>query len=421
MSILIIISVVIVLGGVLFVFLGKKGAEGKSDVKKKEDNKIKLQLNGGKTVSTKKGTSVLSALSNDKIYLPSSCGGSGICGQCKIKINTEGEFPVTPYEKDHIKEEDRVKGYRLGCQTVCRQDMTIEVPPESLGAKKLKYKVKSVKELTPYIREVILTPSDSNYHKFVAGSYVEIDIPSHKTDMTGIELTNINRDIWEKDGISCLKSDNDKPTKRAYSMANYQDGSDMDLVLNVRLQTPTKKDLEDSTDSVKKMVGRGSTYMWTLKSNDSVEVSGPYGKFRASDNKSKTMVFIGGGAGMAPLKSIMSDQLEVQKTNRNIYFYYGARSRRELFYDANFTELKNKYTNFKMEISLSDAQGDDTWGGHKGYVHELLKSDLLDKIKDIENYEFYICGPKPMNEAVVRTLKDFGVSDSDIRIDDFGV
>lgn len=373
------------------------------------EGKVKVIINNEKTIETSPGDKLLSILAAEKIFVSSACGGGGSCGQCKVKV-LEGGGSLLPTEKAHISRKLEKEGFRLSCQLSVKNDIKIFLPPEVFNAKEYLCKVVSNRNVATFIKELILKlPTDE--FDFEAGGYIQIKIPPYEVSFKDFDIEDEYKPDWDKYKLWDLKSKNDKEVIRAYSMANFPLEKGI-VKLNVRIATPPPK-------SVNIPPGIGSSYIFSLKPGDKVTILGPFGEFKASDTDAE-MVFIGGGAGMAPLRSIIFDQLIRLKSKRKISYWYGARSLREIFYSKDFEELQKQYDNFKWYIALSEPLPEDNWQGFVGFIHQVVYEQYLKNHPEPESVEYYLCGPPPMLKAVLEMLDNLGVERENIRFDDFG-
>lgn len=372
--------------------------------------KININNDPDKSIEVPIGDKLLNVLSDAKIYLPSACGGGGTCGECKCVI-TEGAGDVLPTEKGKLTRKQMRQNYRLSCQVPVKSDMKIEVPPEVFDIKKWGCTVVSNNNVATYIKELILKLPEGEHVDFRAGGYIQIEAPPHVVKYIDFEIENEYKEDWDKYKMWKYISTVDEDVLRAYSMANYPEEKGI-IMLNVRIATPppNKPDLPP---------GQMSSYIFNLKPGDKVTISGPYGEFFAKDTSAE-MVFIGGGAGMAPMRSHIFDQLKRLNSKRKISFWYGARSKRESFYDDEFDELAEKHGNFNWHLALSEPLPEDNWNGYTGFIHQVLYDHYLKDHPAPEDCEYYICGPPMMNNAVLQMLDNLGVERENILLDDFG-
>ena len=371
---------------------------------------VNIKINGEKTISVPAGGKLLQTLAAEKLFVPSACGGGGTCAQCRVKIHSGGGS-ILPTEQGHITKKDALCGDRLSCQVAVKQDMEIEVPEEVFGVKKWKCKVRSNDNVATFIKELILELPKGEDVKFRAGGYIQIEAPSYSLSYKDFDISKEYHEDWDKFKIWDFNSVSNEPIERAYSMANCPDEKGI-VMLNVRIASPPP----GSTDIP---AGKMSSYIFNLRAGDEVVISGPFGEFFARETD-KEMVFIGGGAGMAPMRSHLFDQFNRIKTKRKITFWYGARSKKEMFYVEDFDKLEKENENFSWHVALSDALPEDKWTGHTGFIHNILFEQYLKNHPAPEDCEFYMCGPPIMNQSVINMLLDLGVDREDIMLDDFG-
>ncbi|MFQ3197628.1 MAG: Na+-transporting NADH:ubiquinone oxidoreductase subunit F [Paraglaciecola sp.] len=376
------------------------------------EGEVTISINGdpNKAIIAQPGDKLLGALANSGIFVSSACGGGGSCGQCRVDIKSGGG-EILPTELDHISKREAKEGCRLSCQVSIKQDMDIELPEEIFGIKKWECDVVSNDNKATFIKELILALPNGESVPFTAGGYIQIEAPSHHVKYKEYEIPDEYKPDWERFGFFNIESKVDEETIRAYSMANYPEEEGI-VMLNVRIATPPPNNLSLPA-------GKMSSYIWSLKKGDKATISGPFGEFFAKKTEAE-MVFIGGGAGMAPMRSHIFDQLSRLNTQRKITFWYGARSLREMFYVEDFDMLQAENDNFKWHVALSDPQPEDNWDGMTGFIHQVLLKNYLQDHPAPEDCEFYMCGPPMMNAAVVSMLKDLGVEDENIMLDDFG-
>ncbi|WP_372627092.1 NADH:ubiquinone reductase (Na(+)-transporting) subunit F [Arsukibacterium sp.] len=374
------------------------------------DITISINDDPEKAIKTKAGGKLLGALADSGIFLSSACGGGGTCGQCRVHIKSGGG-EILPTEMGHISKGEAREGCRLSCQVSVKSDMEIEVEEEIFGIKKWDCEVISNDSKATFIKELKMAIPDGESVPFRAGGYIQIEAPPHHVKYKDFDVPEKFRGDWERFNFFSLESKVDDETIRAYSMANYPDEEGI-IMLNVRIATPPPNNLSLPC-------GKMSSYIWSLKKGDKVTISGPFGEFFAKETEAE-MVFIGGGAGMAPMRSHLFDQLRRLKSKRKISFWYGARSKREMFYVEDFDMLAAENDNFEWHVALSDPQPEDNWDGYTGFIHNVIYENYLKKHKAPEDCEFYMCGPPMMNKAVINMLKDLGVEDDNILLDDFG-
>ncbi len=372
---------------------------------------LTIVVNGEKSLKVSPGQKLLGALASEKLFLSSACGGGGTCGQCKAQV-TEGGGDVLATEMSHLTKKEAKEGWRLACQVTCKQDMKVHVHDEVFGVKKWNCTVKSNENVATFIKEFVVQLPEGESVPFRAGGYIQIERPAGlNIDYKDFDIEEEYREDWDKFNLWQYKSKSDELVERAYSMANYPEEKGI-IMLNVRIASPPPR-LPNVPP------GLMSSYIFSLKPGDPVTISGPYGEFFARDTK-KEMVFVGGGAGMAPMRSHIFDQLRRIKTDRKMTFWYGARSKREMFYVEDFDMLQKENENFTWHVALSDALPEDNWDGYKGFIHNVLHDEYLSKHDAPEDCEYYLCGPPIMNECVINMLVDLGVEREDIMLDDFG-
>jgi Na+-transporting NADH:ubiquinone oxidoreductase subunit F len=362
------------------------------------------------TIRTPAGSKLLNILTGKKIFIPSACGGGGTCGQCRVRV-LSGGGEITPPERNHINKKDAARGMRLSCQVNCKADLAIELPAEIFGTHQYTCRVRSNRNVATFIKELVLELPEGKTMNFRAGGYVQLEAPPHRMSYRDIDVEERFRDEWDRYQLWNYTSECKKPVTRAYSMANYPDEKGI-IMLNVRIATPPPR-----TEGVPP--GKMSSYIFALKPGDTIKVSGPYGEFFARDTD-REMVFIGGGAGMAPMRSHIFDQLKRLRSKRKISYWYGARSLREIFYREDFDALAREHDNFVWHIALSEPQPGDAWQGKTGFIHQVLHDEYLAHHPAPEDCEYYICGPPQMLKACLAMLRDLGVEDESILFDDFG-
>ncbi|NQZ93166.1 MAG: NADH:ubiquinone reductase (Na(+)-transporting) subunit F [Moritella sp.] len=373
---------------------------------------ITISINGDpeKSVVTGAGGKLLGSLSASGIFVSSACGGGGTCGQCRVTVKSGGG-DILPTELDHISKGEAREGERLACQVSVKVDMDIELPEEIFGVKKWECEVISNDNKATFIKELKMAIPNGEVVPFRAGGYIQIEAPAHHVKYSDYDIPEEYRGDWKHFGFFDIESKVDEETIRAYSMANCPEEAGI-IMLNVRIATPPPRNLSLPA-------GKMSSYIFSLKAGDKVTISGPFGEFfaRETDNE---MVFVGGGAGMAPMRSHIFDQLNRLNTNRKVSFWYGARSKREMFYVEDFDMLAKENENFQWHVALSDPQPEDNWEGYTGFIHNVILENYLADHEAPEDCEYYMCGPPMMNAAVIGMLKDLGVEDENIMLDDFG-
>ncbi len=394
---------------------------------------VKLMINGEKDVEVSSGDTLLTTLGNNKIFLPSACGGGGTCVQCRCQV-LEGGGEILPTEEPHFTRKEISDGWRLGCQVKVKQDMKIEVPEEVFGIKKWQAKVKSNYNVASFIKEfVIEIPEEMDYK---AGGYIQIEIPECDINYQDIDITSHPEEHpddplkfkheWDNFNLWPLNMKNNETVERAYSMASYP-AEGREIMLNVRIATPPWDSKKNNWMSVNP--GIASSYIFSKKPGDTVTISGPYGEFFINDSDAE-MLYVGGGAGMAPMRSHLYELFRTIKTGRKVTFWYGGRSKRELFYVEHFRALEKDFPNFKFYIALSEPLEEDNWkvkdslegdgDGFVGFIHQVVIDNYLSKHDSPEDIEVYFCGPPLMNQAVDKMAEDFGVPPENVRFDDFG-
>ncbi|MDX9928328.1 MAG: NADH:ubiquinone reductase (Na(+)-transporting) subunit F [Bacteroidales bacterium] len=361
------------------------------------------------------GSSILSTLSANGVFLPSACGGGGTCGMCKCQV-LEGGGSILPTEVSFFTRREQHENWRLGCQVKIRENMTIRVPESVMGIRKWECEVISNHNVATFIKEFVVRLPEGEVLDFQSGGYIQIDIPRYEISFRDMEIEAEYRTDWDKLGMWDLRAKNSTETYRAYSMANHPAEGNI-IMLNVRIATPP-------WDNVRKQFmkvppGISSSYIFTRKPGDKVVISGPYGEFHIK-NTDNEMVYIGGGAGMAPLRSHIFHLFQTLRTNRKVTYWYGARSMREIFYEEEFRKIESEFPNFKFNIALSEPLPEDNWSGYIGFIHKVLLDNYLSKHDEPEDIEYYLCGPPMMNNAVFRMLYELGVPDENIAFDDFG-
>jgi len=356
------------------------------------------------------GSSLLSTLAESKLFIPSACGGQGTCGVCRVIVN-EGGGSLLPTEAGYISRKDARAGSRLSCQVKVKEDLKIQVPPEVFDVKKWKCRTRSNHNVATFIKELVLELPEGEEVPFRAGGYIQIECPPHLVDYKNFEVEEEYREDWDKFDQWRYTSKVDETVVRAYSMANYPDEKGI-IMLNVRIASPPPR-----TPDVPP--GQMSSFIFDLKPGDEVVISGPYGDFFARDTQNE-MIFIGGGAGMAPMRSHIFDQFRRLGSDRKVSFWYGARSMREAFYVDDFDTIAAENENFSWHLALSEPLPEDNWTGLNGFIHQVLFDNYLQDHPSPEDCEYYICGPPMMNDAVIQMLTNLGVEQENIMFDDFG-
>ena len=371
---------------------------------------VTIEINGERTITVPAGGKLLQTLSEAQLFLPSACGGGGTCAQCKCIIS-EGGGSMLPTEEGHFTRRDADEGWRLSCQAAVKQDMKIQVPEEVFGVKQWECTVESNPNVATFIKELTLRLPEGQSVDFRAGGYVQLECPPHHVKYADFDVDEEYRGDWEHFGFFKLESVVKEDVIRAYSMANYPEEKGV-VKFNIRIATPPP-----GSEGIP--CGQMSSWTFGLKPGDKVKVYGPFGEFFAKDTDAE-MVFIGGGAGMAPMRSHLFDQLKRIHSKRKISFWYGARSLREMFYNEDYDQLAADNDNFDWHVALSDPQPEDNWDGLTGFIHNVLFEQYLKDHPAPEDCEYYMCGPPMMNAAVVQMLTDLGVEPENILLDDFG-
>lgn len=395
---------IIVLALVVVILFAKSKLVPSGDVE------IIINDDPDKKIVTQPGSKLLGALANAGIFVSSACGGGGSCGQCIVNVK-DGGGDILPTERDHISRGEAREGARLSCQVNVKQNMKIELPEEVFGIKKWDCVVRSNDNVATFIKELVLEIPDGESVPFRAGGYIQIEAAPHHIKFNTFDIAEEYRGDWERFKFFDLESKVDEETIRAYSMANYPEEEGI-IMLNVRIATPPPNDMTLPP-------GKMSSYIFDLKAGDKATISGPFGDFFAKETEAE-MIFIGGGAGMAPMRSHIFDQLRRLNSKRKISFWYGARSKREMFYVEDFDMLADENENFEWHVALSDPTPEDNWEGYTGFIHNVLLENYLNDHEAPEDCEYYMCGPPVMNAAVINMLKDLGVEDENIMLDDFG-
>jgi len=361
-------------------------------------------------IVTPAGGTLLGTLANSKIFIPSACGGKGSCGVCKVKVKSGGGSLLTT-EENWISRGEAKEGCRLSCQVKVKNNMSIEIPAEVFSVKKWRCKVRSNENVATFIKELVLELPEGESVPFRAGGYIQIECPPHHVKYKDFDVQEEYRPDWDKFNIWQYESKVDESVTRAYSMANYPEEYGI-IMLNVRVATPPPR-----TQGIPP--GIMSSYIFSLKPGDEVTISGPFGEFFAHETK-REMCFIGGGAGMAPMRSHIFDQFRRIHTDRKVTFWYGARSLREMFYVEDFDAIQAENPNFTWHTALSEPLPEDNWTGYTGFIHQVLLDNYLKNHPAPEDVEYYLCGPPMMLAAVTNMLHDLGVEDEMIEYDDFG-
>ena len=406
-SVLVFLGVIILLVAILLYAKKKLTPSGR----------VNIDINDGeRKIETDPGNTLLTTLSNNKILLPSACGGGGTCAMCRCRI-IEGGGSILPTETNFFTRKEQNDKWRLACQVKVKEDLKIIIPQEVLGVKKWECEVVSNRNVATFIKEFIVKLPEGEKLNFRSGGYIQIDVPKIEIDYNDIEVEEKFRDDWDKFNMFDLKMKNSEPTFRAYSMANHPAEGNI-IMLNIRIATPP---WDKAINGFKKVnPGICSSYIFSRKPGDKVSVSGPYGDFFLKDNDNE-MMFIGGGAGMAPMRSHLFHLFHTLKEkNKKITFWYGARSWKEVFYYDQFRDIEKNFHNFKFTLALSEPLPEDNWDGPTGFIHQVIFDEYLNKHDEPEEIDYYLCGPPLMNDAVQKMLYNLGVPDENVLFDDFG-
>jgi Na+-transporting NADH:ubiquinone oxidoreductase subunit F len=376
-----------------------------------ETGVVEMIVNDDRNFQVPAGAKLLTALSNVGLYLPGGCGGKGTCGQCRVKV-LQGGGPMLPTESGLIGRQEAAEHVRLGCQVTVRENIRVRIPDEVFGVRKWECTVRSTRGLSTFIKEIVLELPRGEHVPFRAGGYVQIECPRYSAKFSDFDIEPEFRDDWDRHNLWRFQAGTKTPTTRAYSMANYPEEKGI-ILLNIGIAIPPPGSGENVPPGVV------SSYLFNLQPGDAVTIAGPYGEFYAKDTENE-MVFIGGGTGMAPLRSHIFDQLKRIKTDRKISFWFGVRSKRDLFYHEEFERLAAEHPNFSYVVALSEPKSDDDWDGPVGFIHQVAYDQLLAAHDAPEACEYYMCGPPLMISAVQRMLTDLGVPEENVMFDDFG-
>jgi len=400
----VVVFVLVVVALVVVLMIAKSWLVSSQDVT------VTINEDPDKAIVAPAGETLLNTLAASKIYIPSACGGKGTCGVCKVDVHSGGGA-LLPTETSHISRGEARQGTRLSCQVKVKQNMEIEIDPEIFNVRKWTCRVRSNRNVATFIKELVLELPVGEAVPFRAGGYIQIEAPPHEARYGDFDIDDEYREDWDNYDMWRYVSKVDEPVSRAYSMASFPLESDI-IMLNVRIASPPPN-LPDAPP------GKMSSYIFSLKPGDEVVISGPFGEFfaRETDNE---MVFIGGGAGMAPMRSHIFDQFQRLKTGRKVSFWYGARSLREAFYEDHFDKIAAEFPNFQWHLALSEPLPEDEWDGPVGFIHQVVLENYLKDHPAPEDLEYYMCGPPMMNGAVINMLLDLGVEPENIMLDDFG-
>jgi Na+-transporting NADH:ubiquinone oxidoreductase subunit F len=376
---------------------------------------VKVSINEEKEIEVSAGSTLLTTLSEEGIYLPSACGGGGTCAMCKCQV-MDGAGDILPTEVGYFTRKEIQDKWRLSCQVKVKQDLQIRIPKEIFGIKKWECEVVSNHNVATFIKEFVVRLPEGESMDFQSGGYVQIDVPPCEVAFKDMKIEEKFREDWDKLNMWDLKMRNTEPIFRAYSMANHPAEGNI-IMLNIRIATPPWDRKRNQFMNVNP--GICSSYIFSLKPGDKVMVSGPYGEFHIKETE-REMVYIGGGAGMAPLRSHIFHLFHTLKSNRKVSYWYGARSKREIFYEDEFRKIEKEFPNFTFNIALSEPLPEDDWNGYTGFIHQVVLDKYLDKHPEPEEVEYYLCGPPIMNESVLNMLDNLGVPEENIDLDDFG-
>lgn len=401
------ISTLVFVGMIVVLVLILIAAESK--LVYKGDVKITINKKEDKSITVPAGKTLLNTLSDQKIFLPSACGGGGTCAMCKCQI-LEGGGEILPTETSHFSYREQKENWRLACQVKVKNDMSIQIPDEIFNIQKYTCTVASNKNVATFIKELVMDLDENQRLDFRSGGYIQIDIPEYELSFKDFDIDERFREDWEKYNLFDLQVKNPEPVFRAYSMANHP-AEGQKVILNVRIATPPR--------GMDVPPGIASSWIFNLKPGDKVTISGPYGEFYIKDTD-REMCFIGGGAGMAPMRSHIFHLFHTEKTKRKATFWYGARSKREMFYDEEFKAIAKEHPNFSYHVALSDPLPEDKWDGPVGFIHQVAFDEYLSKHEDPSEIEYYLCGPPMMLDAVQKMLYNLGVDEGNIAFDDFG-
>ncbi len=405
-SIIIFLGVVLLLVGMLLYAKSKLSPSGA----------VKVKINNGEIeFEGASGSTLLDNLQSQKIFLPSACGGKGSCGMCRCQVE-EGAGSILPTETGFFSRKEQNEHWRLACQVKVKEDISLELEPAVLGIKKWDCTVVSNNNVATFIKEFVVQLPEGEHMNFRSGGYIQIDVPKIDVDFKDIEVGEKWRGEWEQFGMFDLKMKNPEPTYRAYSMANHPAEGNI-IMLNIRIATPAWDRVAGRFQNVNP--GICSSYIFSRKPGDKVTISGPYGEFFIKDTE-REMMFIGGGAGMAPMRSHIFHLFQTAKTGRKVTFWYGARSRKEIFYEDQFRAIEKEFPNFTFTIALSEPHADDKWDGPVGFIHQVIHDNYLVKHEEPEDIEYYLCGPPMMNAAITKMLDNLGVPKEMVAFDDFG-
>lgn len=376
---------------------------------------VTINVNGERQVTTPAGGKLLNVLADQGIFVSSACGGGGTCAQCRVKVH-EGGGDILPTETEHISRREQKEGERLSCQVTVKQDMEVEVPAEVFSVKRMECEVVSNDNVATFIKEFVVKLPEGETLDFQSGGFIQIEVPPFECDFKNFDIDERFHEDWDRFKVWDLSTKNPETVVRAYSMGNHPAEGDI-VMLNIRIATPPPDRVNGGWMNVNP--GIASSYVFDRKPGDKVTISGPYGEFYIQETQ-REMCYIGGGAGMAPLRSHLFHLFHTEGTQRQVTYWYGARSSKELFYEDHFRDIEEKFPNFKFHVAMSDALPEDNWTGYKGFIHQVLLDEYLSKHPAPEDIEYYLCGPPMMLQAALKMLDDLGVEEEMIRFDDFG-
>ena len=399
--------VVLALVGLILVARSRLVASG--------DVNILVNDDPDKLIVTSAGGKLLNVLADNKIFVSSACGGGGTCAQCKVHV-FDGGGDILPTELTHITRGEAREGMRLSCQVNVKQDMKIEVPAEVFSVRKWECEVVSNDNVATFIKEFVLKLPEGEILDFESGGFIQIDVPPFEADFSNFDIDERFHEDWDRFNVWDLKTVNKETMFRAFSMANHPTEGNI-VMLNIRIATPPPDRERGGWMNVPP--GLASSYIFNLKPGDKATISGPFGEFFIQDTK-REMMYIGGGAGMAPLRSHIFHLFHTEGSDRKVSYWYGARSGKELFYQDHFHDIEEKFPNFKFHVAMSEPLPEDNWTGYKGFIHQVVLENHLNDHPAPEDIEYYVCGPPLMLQAVLGMLDDLGVEEEMIRFDDFG-
>ena len=376
---------------------------------------VQIELNGQKTITVSPGGKLLNVLADQKIFVSSACGGGGTCAQCRVKVH-DGGGEILATELEHISKLEAKEGERLSCQVSVKEDMKVEVPAEAFSVKKWECEVVSNRNVATFIKEFVVRLPAGERMDFQSGGYIQIEVPPYEVSYSDFEIEERFHEDWDRFNVWDFKAVNRETVIRAYSMANHPAEGDI-IMLNIRIATPPPDRAKGGWMDVPP--GIASSYVFSRKPGDKVTISGAYGEFFIQETD-REMVYIGGGAGMAPLRSHLFHLFHTLKTGRKVSYWYGARSSKELFYEEHFRKIEAEFPNFTFHVAMSEPLPEDNWTGPVGFIHQVVLEHYLDKHEAPEDIEYYLCGPPMTLSAVMAMLDDLGVEEEMIRYDDFG-